>query len=275
MSARLPVDFTPLNSFGVELDCNELISASGVETAKGWTFVHASPPTITSPDTFGGRFLFTHTAIANQVMQIYSNNEIFQMVQGRPIWFHGRVLLGPGTPEEENVFLGCMDAFTTAPLVDAGAGPKATGDHFGFYTPEQGGTVFLAADDDMWIAVSQHNGTAIRTVLNAANSIDRRDHRAYATGPGAGIETDFECHFVPTGPVPVPAGTAVVIFDAEVQFWIDGVLVAVHNHSGGTNQITVAATTLMNFGIAFLNTAAATTAFLSRMGCHQLYDVRE
>ncbi len=274
MSTRLHLDYTPLNSFGVELDCISEVGGTGVDQANGFVSVYASPPTITTPDTFAGRWLFTHTAAANQTMNVYTTNEIFQFVQGLPIWMHGRVLLGPGTPEEENMFLGCMNAFNTAPCVDAGAGPKVTGDHFGFYTPEQGGATFGALEDDMWIAVSQHNGTAIQTVLNAANSIDRQDHRAYAAGPGAGQETDFEAHFVPTGPVPVPAGTAVVIFDATVQFWINGVNVAVHNHSGA-DQITIGNTTLMNFGLALLNTAAATTAFLSRMGCHQRYDARE
>ncbi len=274
MSTRLELDYTPLNSFGVELDCISEVAATTVNQPNGFVSVYGSPPTITTPNTFAGRWLYTHTAAAGQTMHTYTTNSIFQFVQGLPIWMHGRVLLGPTTPEEENVFLGCMTAFNTAPLVDAGAGPKASDDHFGFYTPEQGGTTFDALEDDMWIAVSQHNGTAIRTVLNAANSIDKRDHRAYVAGPGAGIETDFEAHFVPTGPVPVPAGTAVVIFDAEVSFWVDGALVAVHNHSGA-NQITIASTTLMNFGLALLNTAAATTAFLSRMGCHQRYDARE
>jgi len=276
MSRRNRLDFNVLNSFGVELDCISEAAATTVAMDNGFTNVHAAPPTITTPDAFGGRWLYTHTAAANQEMQTHTTNEIFQFVQGQPIWFHGRLLLGPTTPEEENVFLGCMNAFATAPVVDAGAGPKATGDHFGFYTPEAGGTVFAAADDDMWIAVSQHNGTEIRTVLNAENSLDRQDHRAYAAGPGAGIEADFEADFVPTGPIGGTGG--VTIFDADIEFHINGRTVAVHHHSagaGGGIAITVANTTLMNFGLALQNTAAATTAILSRMGCHQRYDVRE
>ncbi len=276
MSGRNRLNFNALTSFGVELTGNEAVAATTVEMANGFTAVHAAPPTITRQDIFGGRYLFTHTAAANQYMALYSNAEMFQFVQGQPIWFHARLLLGPTTPEEENLFIGCMDALQTAAVVDAGAGPKATGDHFGFYTPEAGGVTFDAADDDMWIAVSQHNGTEIRTVLNAANSIDRQDHRAYVAGPGAGIETDFEADFVPTGPIGGTGG--VTIFDADIEFTINGLTVAVHHHSagaGGGIAITVANTTLMHFGIAMQNTAAATTALLSRMGCHQLYDGRE
>lgn len=271
---NLPIDYTPETSFGVELDCVSEVAATTVAMDNGFTAVHAAPPTITSPDAFGGRWLFTHTAVANQEMQVYSTNEIFQFVDGLPIRFHARFLAGPTTPEEENIFIGCMNAFATAPVVDAGAGPKATGDHFGFYTPEAGGAVYAAADDDMWIAVSQHNGTGQETILNAANSLDGQDHRVYAAGPGAGIEADLVAEWMPTNLVSGVAGLAPTILDAEVRFWINETLVAKHQMVG-VNQITIANTTLMNFGIGMQNTAAATTAILSRMGCRQLYDGRE
>jgi hypothetical protein len=271
---NLRVDYAPLERFGVELDCISEVAATTVAMDNGFTALYTAPTTITSPDVFAGRWLFTHTAVADQLMAVYTTNEIFQFVAGHPMWFHGRLLLGPTTPEEINAFLGCMNAFATAPVVNAGAGPKATGDHFGFYTPEAGGAVYAAADDDMWMAVSQHNGVRLETILNAANSLDGQDHRAYVAGPGAGIETDLEAQFMPTNLVSGVAGVAATIFDAEISFWVNNVLVAKHQHRG-VQQITIANTTLMNFGFAMQNTAAASTALLSRMGCHQLYDARE
>jgi len=267
----LPVDHHKEKVVGVELDCASEVAATTVAMDNGFTATHAAPPTIATPDFFGGRWTMTHTAVANQLMVVASTNEIFQFVQGRPIRFICD--LQPGltaqTPEELNLFAGCMNAFTTAPCVDAGAGPKATGDHFGFYTPEAGGAAFTAAEDNFWMARSQHNGTAMATVLDAAHSHDGQDHLAYDATSGDGIAHRLIAEFAPTNAVPGVGGVAATIFDAEIRFEMDGVLVAKHLHRG-TNQITIASTTLMQGGLACLNTAAASIMNLDYMKCEQL-----
>ncbi len=265
----LPVDFQKERTFGVLLDCIAEVSATGVARDDGFTATWAGPPNLTTVDVFGGAWHFAHTAVANQLLVVATTNEVFQFVQNLPIRFQARLHPGPTTPEELNIFLGCMNAIGTAPCVDAGAGPKATGEHFGCYTPEAGGAVYAAADDDMWMAVSMHNDVRQETILNAANSIDGQDHRVYVAGPGAGIEHDFIAEWVPTNPVPGVGAVAPTIFDAECRFWIDGHLVAKHTMAG-VNQITIVNTQLMNFGLATLNTAAASLLDLKQLKCDQL-----
>jgi len=263
----MPIDFHNEKSFGVFLDCIRESAATTVNGDDGFVSVFPAGSSMPSGDVFNGQWAMTTDADDNELLLVHTTNEIFQFVQDLITRFWAR--LTPLTlPAEQNIFVGCMNAIATAPVVDAGAGPKATGDHFGFYTPESGGATFTAAEDNFWMARSQHNGVAIATILDAARSLDGQDHLAYTAG-GVGIERDLIAECVPTNAVPGVAGAAVTIFDMEVRFWLDGVLVAKHLHRG-TQQVTIASTTLMNFGVAVQNITDIVVLNLDFLKCEQL-----
>jgi len=262
MTALLQNDFTTEESYGVEINPCAEVAATTVPMDNGFTYEQiGAAGTLQAGDTAGGMWLFSHTAGAAEIGAVYSTNEVFQFLIGQPIRFIADITFQL-LATEINMFVGCIDAFNGATTITAGGGMKATGDHFGFYTPDSSSAVFATPAN--LFCVSQESGTAIITELTAANSLDRVAHPV-----SVGSRHQLRAEFVPTGPVPVPAGTAVVIFDAEIHFYIDGVLVCVHNHSGA-DQITIAATELMQFGVYSENITDIATYEIRQLKCRQL-----
>ena len=262
MTVMMRNDFLNEETYGHEIDATTEVLATTVNMPNGFVYNQVGAAgTLQAGDTQGGMWLWSHTVGAAEIAALHSINHVFRFLIGQPIRFVSEVTFQL-LATEFNFFVGCINALATAATITAGGGMKATGDHFGFYTPDSSSTVFGTPAN--LFAVSQESGTSIITELNAANSIDRQAHPV-----SVGSRHLFRAEFYPTGPVPVPAGTAVVVFDAEVHFYIDGILVAVHNHSGD-DQITIADTEVMQFGIYTENITDIATLELRQLKCRQL-----
>ncbi len=262
MTAIMVNDFLNEQSYGNEIDATIEVLATTVNMPSGFVYNQVGAAgTLQAGDTPGGMWLWSHTAGAAEIAALHTINHNYQFLIGQPMRFVADVTFQL-LATEFNFFVGCGNAIATAMTITAGGGMKVAGDHFGFYTPDSSSTVFGTPANIF--CVSQESGVAIITELTALNSIDRVAHPV-----SVGSHHMFRAEYVPTGPVPVPAGTAVVIFDAEIQFYIDGVLVAVHNHSGA-NQITIADTEVMQFGIYTENITSVATLELRQLKCRQL-----
>lgn len=267
----LPVDFHKEDNFGVEDDFLHGAFATGVAQDNGFTFTHAVGA-IALGDAFGGVAVMTTTAADDEYLSILTTNEIFEFVLGKPIRF--KCILTPGLtaelPEELNIFVGCMENMDTATeFQNAGAGMRALcGDLFGFFKPSNDSAVF----NQYWHAVSGHNDLEVYTELSAANRVNNIsgvDWKVYDDTTGNGIERELVAEWVPTNVVPGVGGVAPTIINAEVRFWIDGVLVAKHLMSG-VNQITIATTEEMNFGIVITNITDICVLDVDYLKCEQV-----
>jgi len=259
MSRRFTNDFINEESFGVEINPCAQVAATGVAMEFGFTYTQDNANTLQAQDIFEGAWLATHTVDDDDVIVLNTSYEIFQFVLGQPIRFIADIhftLLGT----EVNMFVGCIDDMGGATTITAGGGMKATGDHFGFYTPGSESAVF--GNPASWFCVSQESGVAMITELTAANSIDRVAHVVTDTS-----RHQFQADYVPTGPVGGTGG--VTIFDADIEFKIDGVTVAVHHHTGA-NALTVADTELMDFGVYSENESDIITYLIRHLKCRQL-----
>jgi len=261
MSSRFRNDFINEESFGVEANTAAAVAATTVPMDNGFTFTAPVAGTCARADVFEGQWLYSHTGGAAELNSLISGAN-FNMVIGQPIRFIADLTFQL-LATELNLFVGCrndMIGAGTAPIVTLGAGMAATGQHFGFYTPASGGTAF--ANDDRLYAVSMHNDTVVQvTELSAANTITRRDYDI-----AVGTRYQLQADWVPTGP---RGGTTAVIFDADIQFTIDGETVAVH-HQNAASAITPANTDLMNFGIATENITDIITLEIRQLKCRQL-----
>lgn len=268
----LPVEFHKEKNFGVYSNCELLVEASGVGNGEGMVATYAVG-NIVGADGFGGVYLFTWTVADEEFISYLTLYEIFQFLQGKPIRFIGQFTPGltADTPEELNLFLGCMEDMDTATEMQAaGAGPRLDSDMFGFFCVESASVVF---EPNYWYAVSSFGALQQTTLLNLANrsNLSGVPHKVF-DGAGDGIEHEFVAEWVPTNLVPGVAGAAPTLMDAEVRFWIDGLLVAKHEMRGAF-QITVAGAQEMNFGLVGSNAAAssATAALnLDFLKCEQV-----
>lgn len=258
MSTRFRNDFINEESFGLEINACTEVAASTVAMDNGFTFTAPVAGTLQAGDTFEGMWLYSHTAGAAELGALASTNAPFNMVIGQPIRFIADITFQL-LATELNMFVGCQNAMLTAPTITAGGGMKATGQHFGFYTPDSSSAVF--ANPDSLFAVSMHNDIQQITELTAPLSLDRVAHEV-----AIGSRHQFQADWVPTGPV---GGTTAVIFEAEIQFRIDGLLVARHAQTAGFN-ITPANTDLMQFGVVSENITDIATYEIRQAKCRQL-----
>lgn len=261
MGLLLPNDFITEKTFGVEKNTCAEIAATTVAMDDGFTFTAPVAGTCQVGDTFGGMILYSHTAGANELGCLGSTNEVFQFVAGKPIRFVADItyqLLAT----ELNHFVGCINAILTAPTIADGAGMKATGDHFGFYTPSSNSAVF--ANPNNIFCVSQCNGVAQITELTALLSLDHVNHCV-----AIGSRHRYRAEWIPTGWEPGVGNITPTIFEAEIHFFIDDVLVCVHRQNGA-NRITAANTTLMQFGSASENITDIATYEIRQLKCRQL-----
>lgn len=260
MARGIPVLFHEEYVFGAFTDCIETVAATGVAMDTGFTCTYAAGD-ITEADGFGGEWLFTWTVADEEYISAITTQEIFEFILGKPIRF--AVELTPGltadTPEELNLFIGCMENMDTASeFQTAGAGMRALcGDLFGFFTPESVTAVF--PNPEVWHVVTGHNDILQYTPLIAGeqNNISHVDWKVYDPTSGNGITRKFVAEWMPLNVVPGVGGLAPTIIDAEVRYWIDGVLVAKHRQNGLIYFITIATTQAMNFGVVGMNAAAS------------------
>ncbi len=261
MSRRFRNDFINEESFGVEINACAFCAATTVPMDNGFTFTaDANPNTLVATDTFEGMWLASTDANDDNILVLNTSFECFQFVIGQPIRFIADITFQL-LANELNFFVGCIDDMGGATTITAGGGMKATGDHFGFYTPgDEAGGIFARPENIF--CVSQESGVAIITELTAANSIDRQQHKVEI-----GSRHQFQADYVPTGPRGGTAG--VTFFDADIEFLIDGVTVAVHHHSGA-DMLEAAGTELMDFGFYMENETDICTVEVRQLKCRQL-----
>ncbi len=261
MSRRLENDFITEKTFGVELNTCTEIAATTVAMDNGFTFTAPVAGTCQVGDAFQGVVLYSHTAGAAELGALVTTNAVFNFVAGRPIRFIADitfpVVVLPVT--EFNFFVGCQNAMLTAPTITAGGGMKATGQHFGFYTPDSSSAVFATPAN--WFAVSMHNDIQQITELTALNSLDGQRHFIEDN-----TRYDFRAEWIPGSNV----GNSATIFEAEIHFFIDNVHVATHRQSGAVNFITPGNTDLMQFGCVSENITDIITYEIKQLKCRQL-----
>lgn len=271
----MPTDFHKEQVIGVEEEFIHGSFATGVALGNGFTATHAVG-TINTEDALHGRCQFDFTNANAEYLSYLTTFEVFQFLMGHPIRFKAILELGATAevPEELNVFAGCMENMDTASeFIAAGGGMRALcGDLFGFYTPENGGGVY---NDEFWFAVSGHNDIEQYTELSAANAnnLSGLDVKTI-DGSGDGKAWEFVADWEPTNVVPGVGGAAATLFNAEVNFFVNGIHVAKHEQRG-TYFITAATTELMNFGVVGMNGAASSDAsepgiILDYLKCEQL-----
>lgn len=256
----LKVDYHKEEVYGVEEEFLAGVPATGVASSNGMEAIYAAG-TIATGDTRAGRATITHNAGANDEKSYSTTNEVFEFVAGKPIRFRAMTQPGATTPEEVNCFIGLMEGLDSAAMVDAGAGPKADTDGFGFFCVETGGAVY----SQNWHVWSSFNTAFQVTELVAANC----NNLLNETIIKGEILRDFEAEWVSTNDVPGVGGAASTLLDAEVRFYVGGILAAKHVQNG-VNVITTASTEEMDFGLYTLNTAGASTWFIDYLKCEQL-----
>lgn len=273
MAIALPMEHNEHN-YGIETDCMSLVEATTVGDSHGMVATYPVG-NIVGNDARRGTYLFTWTVADEEFISYSTLYEIFEFVNGHPIRF--KVILTPGltadTPEELNIFIGCMEDMDNATEMQAtGLGPRADSDMFGFFTVESVSAAY--ANPEVWHCVSSFGALQQITALTAANpnNLSNADQKVFDAVTGDGIERVFTAEWVPTNAVPGVGGVAPTLLDAEVRFRIDGILVAKHLMRGAF-QITIAGTQEMNFGVVGSNAAAssATAALdLDYVKCLQL-----
>jgi len=264
----VPRDFHKEKVFGVEDDMMYALWTTAVERPSCYVPTHAVGA-ITGGDALGGEQTLTTTAADNEELYFVTANELFRYDVHRPLWgIHKDVELVT-LPAEINFLLGFQEAMETTPIQDAGVGPKADGDGFGFFKPETGGTLNGA----FWYAWSQFGANQLLTQLSAANlnNLSGVDWCGHVGGATSGVY-DFAYYFRPANRV------TATTFRGVCEFWAARVpgplqLVATHEMSG-TYAITDATAELMNHGHAVRNITDICVATVGFCKGEQLRDPR-
>ncbi len=274
---NMPIDYHKELVVGVEEEFLSGLFATGVAKDNGFTATHAvGAIAIGDGPPMHGRSIWTFTAAADEYCSYLTTNEIFQFQQGLPIRFKGILEpeLAAAVVQELNIFLGCMEDMDTASeFVAAGGGMRvggaASGDSkFGFFCVEAGGTAF----NQYWHAISGFNDQEQVTELSAANVANLSGVDWKIDDGTDGFRREFVAEFMPTNTVPGVAGGAPTLMDAEVRFWINGILVAKHVMNG-VYRITTAqalATGQMNFGVVAENLTDIVLLNVDYLKCDQL-----
>ena len=266
----LPNSFLNEHNYGVETDFNHITCVTA-EEKEGFTHLH-TVGAIATIDGRGGLAQLTWTAADNETLAIVTPNEIFEFVADKPIRFASRCVTPVTLGNQLNIFLGCMenmiDAVPSTAMVDAGAGPRLDSDMFGFFTPEAGGAVYPNTED-LWHCVSSFGALQQITPLNAANPLNLLGVDVEAWDGAAGVSHCFTAEWIPTNVVPGVGAIAPTLLDAEIHFYVDGVLACVHQQRGAF-QITAATTEPMNFGIMGNNITDVASLTLDALKCRQV-----
>jgi len=265
----LPVDFHKEDVYGVEDDFLHGAFATGVAQDNGFTSTHPVGA-ITMGDARGGTGLFTFTAAADEYLSHTTTNEIFEFVEDKPIRFIAKTLLPITLGNELNIFVGCMENMDSASeFVAAGGGLRlADTDGFGFFTPEAGGAVYPNTED-LWHCWSNFGDVQQVTPLLGTNLLNLLGADVKAWDGAAGVGQCLSAEWVPVNVVPGVGAVAPTLLDAEVRFWVGGRLACKHLMRG-VNQITIAGTQEMNFGLVGENLTDIASMSCDYLKCEQV-----
>ncbi len=273
---NMPRDFFNENVYKIEQQFQHNDFTTATATLDGWTPVFGAGTiavadraiTIEEPATC----VFTDTAVDNQFMSLWTTIEAFKFHGFQPM--HFRVDFPVGTADEDldqqSSYIGCFEgADGINDLLDLGAGPVLDRDKFGFY--KCGATGAAVFTPNTWVCFSSFGALQQTTELLAANQnnlsgVVQQQHTAAIIRNAQRLEAEW----MPTNVVPGVGGVAPTILEAEVSFWINGVLVAKHLQRGAF-AITAATAEAMNFGyVSRMQLGEAAVNHISYMGCAQL-----
>ena len=214
----------------------------------------------------------TGTAVDDQFHALWRTTEEFKFHLGRPIHFRVDQPAGAADQnlDEQSCYIGCLEgADGAADLLDAGAGPVLDADKFGFYKCGTTGSVIFPVNT--WVCFSSFGALQQTTVLSAVNPLNLTgQHQKQYDAAIFRQEISLEAEWMPVNMVPGVAGAAPTLMDAEVRFWINGLLAAKHEMRGAF-QITAATAEAMNFGyVTRMQAAQVAVNHLSYMKCVQL-----
>lgn len=194
-----------------------------------------SGATVAVGDAAGGIITLTTGATNNNEAAVFTTKEVFKFANNKPFSGVFRVQYTEAATNAANVFIGFADAIGADLLIDDGGGTKSSYSGACFYKVD-GGTV--------WICQSSVGTTRTTTTLNAAGSRDGISKTA-----GGSSYSVFRIDVVSTSST-----------EAQVSFFIDGILVAVHS-------LTVTSATEMQAGVYVkAGTAASQTTLVDYSG---------
>lgn len=174
-------------------------------TGDAWTSLVVDAGTsAAASDAAGGVVVLTTAGTDNNEVAVKRTKETFLTAAGKPITFYARAQYAEANTDDANVLIGILDAIAANAMVDDGAGPKSSFSGAAFYKVD-GGT--------RWQCISSQGSTRTTTDLTAALSYDK-----VAKTAGGSSYQEFQIDIRPID------GTR-----AEVDFYIDGVLVAQHD----------------------------------------------
>lgn len=168
-----------------------------------------------------------------------STYEVFKFANDKSGTWECRLKFAEANTNKLNIFFGVVDAIGANTLVDAGAGMKTS----------YSGAVFFKQDGQtLWSVQSSLSTTQTTTQLTAANSKDGKAHTAGSTAYQT-LRIDF---------------TPITTTNGDLDFWLDGVLVAKHDYVY-TNA------TEMQVGLGVKNgSTTAETATVDYVAAYQL-----
>ena len=245
-------------------------------TIDGWTPVFGAGTLVVADRLIASEepavLTITGTAVDDQFSALWRTLEEFKFHLGRPIRFRVDQPAGLADQnlDEQSCYIGCLEGADGAnDLLDAGAGPILDADKFGFYKCGATGAAVFPANT--WVCISSYGALQQTTILSAANPLNLSgEHQKQHEATIFRRPLRFEAEWQSCNAVPGVAGAAPTLQDAEVRYWINGVLCAKHQMRGAF-QITTAGTEGMNFGyVTRMQAAEIAVNHLSYMKCGQL-----
>ena len=274
---NMPVDFFNEKVYSIEHNFRHNTFTTNTATLDGWTPVFGAGTIAVADRAVGieepAICVFTGTAVDDQLTSLWTTLEAFKFHPARPIRF---IVNQPAGTIDQNLdqqssFIGCLEgADGINDLLDLGAGPVLDRDKFGFY--KCGATGAAVFTPNRFVCISSFGANQQTTELSAdnLNNLSRLDQTQHDAATIFRRELEFVAEFQPTVIVSGVAGAAATLLEAEVRFWINGLLVAVHVMNGG-NQITMATAEAMNFGyVSRMQLNEIAVNHFSYMKCQQL-----
>lgn len=210
-------------------------------SADTWTSVVTDSGTVAAGDAVGGVVTLTASdgSVAdNDEAYMRSTKELFKFAANKPIVVEGRVKFTEANTDDANIAFGLMDAVAANSILDDGGGPAAS----------YAGCVFFKTDGDtVWQCESSNGATQKTTRLSSDISLDKADKTAGGSYQTLRIEA-------------IPTGDGLIDF----QFYIDGVLVAVHKQRSYSS-----ATEMTVFAGVKNGGANLETLLVDYIRCHQ------